>query len=86
MILTANNNIVIYNLIVYDLACGWDGGDCCGDINDQYCSVCECLDPEYEGGDCGDIWPTQKCEKRKKKGKCNKNWVKKHCQMTCEYC
>merc|ERR1711881_403677 len=26
--------------------CGWDGGDCCGDnVNTQYCSVCECLDP-----------------------------------------
>jgi len=23
--------------------CGFDGGDCCGDVNTQYCSACECL-------------------------------------------
>ena len=26
--------------------CVWDGGDCCGNhVNTQYCSACECLDP-----------------------------------------
>merc|ERR1719323_230426 len=42
-----------------------------------------------EGGSgevCEDIWSTQKCQRRKNKGKCNKNWVAKHCQLTCEYC
>ena len=30
--------------------CGWDGGDCCGDdANTQYCSACECLDPNGGG-------------------------------------
>merc|ERR1719433_1441998 len=30
--------------------CGWDGGDCCGDnVNTQYCSACECLDPNAGG-------------------------------------
>ena len=30
--------------------CGWDGGDCCGDnVNTQYCSACECLDPSAGG-------------------------------------
>ena len=30
--------------------CEWDGGDCCGDnINTQYCSDCECLDPGQIG-------------------------------------
>merc|ERR1712051_1139529 len=30
--------------------CGWDGGDCCGDnVNTQYCSACECLDPNGGG-------------------------------------
>merc|ERR1719367_1357066 len=30
--------------------CGWDGGDCCGDnVNTQYCSACECLDPNTGG-------------------------------------
>ena len=33
--------------------CGWDGGDCCGDnVNTQYCSVCECLDPTENGNSC----------------------------------
>ena len=30
--------------------CGWDGGDCCGDdVNTDYCSACECLDPNGGG-------------------------------------
>jgi len=30
--------------------CEWDGGDCCGsNVNTQYCSVCECLDPNVAG-------------------------------------
>ena len=37
-------------------ACGWDGGDCCGDnVNTQFCSACECLDPN--GGDDGTTDP-----------------------------
>ena len=28
--------------------CNYDGGDCCGDnVNMNYCSVCQCLDPWY---------------------------------------
>ena len=26
----------------------WDGGDCCGDVDNFLCYVCECLDPEAE--------------------------------------
>merc|ERR1719211_397131 len=34
--------------------CGWDGGDCCGDVvNTQYCSACECLDPNGTPAACG---------------------------------
>jgi len=30
--------------------CAWDGGACCGDdVNTQYCSACECLDPANGG-------------------------------------
>ena len=30
--------------------CEWDGGDCCGNnVNTEYCSVCECLDPDAQG-------------------------------------
>jgi hypothetical protein len=28
--------------------CNYDGGDCCGDnVNMNYCSACQCLDPDY---------------------------------------
>ena len=28
--------------------CDWDGGDCCGDnVDKQYCTACECLDPAF---------------------------------------
>merc|ERR1712051_867422 len=27
--------------------CKWDGGDCCGDVNTNYCTDCSCLDPEF---------------------------------------
>merc|ERR1712066_1033131 len=66
-------------------ACGWDGGDCCGEINDTYCSACEYLDPNYEEV-CEDNWKTKKCLKKKQKGKCDKNKVKKNCAKTCGHC
>ena len=32
-------------------ACNWDGGDCCGgNVNTQFCTACECLDPAEQGG------------------------------------
>jgi len=31
--------------------CDWDGGDCCGsDMNYQYCTKCECQDPDQQSG------------------------------------
>ena len=28
--------------------CEYDGGDCCGDdVRKNYCTVCECLDPNH---------------------------------------
>ena len=31
--------------------CEWDGGDCCGsDVNTDWCSACECLDPGFNSG------------------------------------
>ena len=71
------------------LGCGWDGGDCCGDnVNTQYCSVCACLDPNPQKVDstCVDIWSGDKCANKKNKGKCDKFWMKKNCQKTCEFC
>ena len=30
--------------------CHYDGGDCCGNnLNTQYCSVCKCKDPCWQG-------------------------------------
>ena len=28
--------------------CDYDGGDCCGNINDTYYNVCQCLDPSFQ--------------------------------------
>ena len=29
-------------------ACNWDGGDCCGtNVRTKYCTVCQCLDPNF---------------------------------------
>merc|ERR1739838_997359 len=36
--------------------------------------------------ECFDIWSVNKCWRRKEKGKCNKKWVAKNCQETCEKC
>merc|ERR1712008_362149 len=74
--------------------CNWDGGACCNNAFggwDSYCSACECLDPNVETtttteAPCVDIHNTKKCEKRKKKGQCSYNWVKKKCAKTCEQC
>ena len=71
------------------LECSWDGGDCCGDdVNTQFCSACQCLDPNSQKVDetCSDNWTAAKCANKKKAGKCEKFWVKKNCQKTCEYC
>jgi len=35
---------------------------------------------------CKDKVETQKCENRKAKGKCNKKWNQKNCQLTCGHC
>ena len=69
-------------------ACQWDGGDCCGEnVNTIYCSACECLDPNHGGEpECEDMWNTKICEWIMNKGKCNKKWAKKYCQLTCGYC
>ena len=32
--------------------CSYDGGDCCGsNINTEYCTECQCLDPDGSGGE-----------------------------------
>ena len=34
-----------------NMECGYDGGDCCGcDVNTDYCTECQCLDPNGSGG------------------------------------
>merc|ERR1719264_327012 len=40
--------------------CELDGGDCCGDdVNENFCSACECLDPAEQGGGCGECGSPQ---------------------------
>ena len=34
-----------------NMECGYDGGDCCGcDVQTDYCTECQCLDPNGSGG------------------------------------
>ena len=45
------------------------------------------ITPNHGGEpECEDIWNTKICQRKLKKGKCNKKWVKKNCQLTCGYC
>merc|ERR1711862_516869 len=75
--------------------CGWDGGDCCGDnVNTQYCSARQCLDPNGGGNsgtttteepcsnDKSDNW----CENKKQKGKCYNSNIANKCKKTCGVC
>ena len=48
-----------------NVECSYDGGDCCGDnVGTSYCSICQCLDPEYytivtealASSSCQDAW------------------------------
>merc|ERR1712223_967798 len=69
--------------------CNWDGGACCNNTGagwDNYCSACECLDPNAGTPTCEDKWKTKKCIKKKNKNKCNKKKVKANCQKTCGHC
>jgi len=68
--------------------CNYDGGACCSNTFggwDSYCTDCECKDPNNVE-DCVDIWSTGKCVRRKNKGRCNRKWVQKNCEKTCEVC
>ena len=46
-----NKAIFLYIIDNNNAACNWDGGDCCGNnVNTQFCTACECLDPAEQGG------------------------------------
>jgi len=69
--------------------CNYDGGACCSNAFggwDSYCIDCECKDPNNVEDDCVDIWSTGKCVRRKNRGRCNRKWVQKNCEKTCEVC
>merc|ERR1712001_433093 len=67
--------------------CDYDGGDCCGDdVNTEYCTECECLDPDFEEDDCEDLWWSSWCQGKKNQGKCNRPFVAQRCQKTCFNC
>ena len=38
-------------------ACGFDDGDCCGDVHTDYCTKCECLEPKFPKGPKGPKGP-----------------------------
>jgi len=64
--------------------CNYDGGDCCGcNVRTQYCSECECKDPNPE---CKDCTSTRRCNRWKRRGWCNRSWMERWCQATCELC
>ena len=72
--------------------CQWDGGDCCGDdVATDYCTVCECLDPDFDET-CKDNWSEKWCRRVKRKGRCNKGNLSwgwgpiANCRKTCEHC
>ena len=77
-----------------NIECNWDGGACCDNTEngwDQWCSVCECLDPNAGSTTttpkpCEDKKKTKKCKRLKNKGKCNKKRVWKKCKKTCNKC
>ena len=52
---------------------------------DDFCSDCECLDPNATGNSCEDIWKAKKCQKMKKNGKCEKPNVETNCKKTCGF-
>merc|ERR1711977_759864 len=66
--------------------CAWDGGDCCGEeVNTQYCSACECLDPSEqessEEEDCGSPkwFGDNYCDDENNNEVCEDNWKTKKC-------
>ena len=72
--------------------CQWDGGDCCGDdVATDHCTVCECLDPDFEET-CKDIWSEKWCRLKKWIGICKFGNLDKgrgpiaNCRKTCEHC
>merc|ERR1712107_357327 len=69
--------------------CNYDGGTCCNNQSsgwDNYCSDCECKDPNAGDISCEDEWPTKRCIRRANKGKCGKPKVAKKCKKTCDLC
>merc|ERR1711992_202397 len=52
--------------------CQWDGGDCCGDdVATDYCTICECLDPDFEET-CEDNWSERRCRRVARRGRCDR--------------
>merc|ERR1719328_945740 len=52
----------------------------------EYCTECECLDPDFEEDDCEDLWWSSWCQRKKNQGKCNRPFVAQRCQKTCFNC
>merc|ERR1711992_191800 len=72
--------------------CQWDGGDCCGDdVATDYCTICECLDPDFEET-CEDNWSERRCRRVARRGRCDRGNLDQgrgpiaNCRKTCEPC
>merc|ERR1712117_838665 len=72
--------------------CQWDGGDCCGDdVATDYCTICECLDPDFEET-CEDNWSERRCRRVARRGRCDRGNLDQgrgpiaNCRKTCEHC
>merc|ERR1711992_328311 len=72
--------------------CQWDGGDCCGDnVVTDYCTICECLDPDFEET-CEDNWSERRCRRVARRGRCDRGNLDQgrgpiaNCRKTCEHC
>ena len=57
-----------------NMDCNFDGGDCCGpNVNTQYCSDCQCLDPNGNSTTGGPPAPTSSTNQPP--GSCNSGWI-----------
>ena len=67
-----------------NVGCDYDGGDCCGKINDTYCNICQCLDPSFQ---CQYSDNYSNCPNWAASGYCTlqiyANWMNSNCKKSC---
>merc|ERR1719382_517091 len=64
-----------------NMDCNYDGGDCCGpNVNTEWCSDCQCLDPNGDGGGSGGNSttggpPAPTSSTNQPPASCNSGWI-----------